>query len=184
MSRFASLFLCLLFLSCFAVPASAQKRVALVIGNGHYGTVTPLKNPANDAKAVAQSLRDLGFRVMLGRRPRQGRVREDRPRLLRIRSTAREAAVFYYAGHGLQVDGRNYMVPVDAKLADEADLPFQLVALDIVLQQLVHHRITNIVIMDACRDNPLGDKLSKALGERSNAVGTGLAERLRQRRTR
>ena len=72
--------------------------------------------------------------------------------------------MFYYAGHGLQVDGRNYMVPVDAKLADEADLPFQLVALDIVLQRLAHHRITNIVIMDACRDNPLGDNAIEGAG--------------------
>ena len=73
------------------------------------------------------------------------------------------AAVFYYAGHGMQVDGRNYMVPVDARISDEADLPFELVAMDIVLQRLAHHRITNIVILDACRDNPLGDQLSKKL---------------------
>ncbi len=174
MSRFASLFLCLLFLSCLAMPASAQKRVALVIGNGHYGTVTPLKNPANDAKAVAQSLRDLGFRVMLGVDLGKAAF-EETVRDFSNSLNGAEAAVFYYAGHGLQVDGRNYMVPVDAKLADEADLPFQLVALDIVLQRLAHHRITNIVIMDACRDNPLGATLSKALGERSTAVGTGLA---------
>lgn len=85
------------------------------------------------------------------------------------------AAVFYYAGHGMQVDGRNYMVPVDARISDEADLPFELVAMDIVLQRLAHHRITNIVILDACRDNPLGDKLAKKLGERSKAVAPGLA---------
>lgn len=174
MARLASLLLCLPILACLAIPASAQKRVALVIGNGNYGTVTPLKNPANDAKAVAQSLRDLGFSVMLG--VDLGKASFEKT-VLDFSETLNgaEAAVFYYAGHGLQVDGRNYMVPVDAKLADEADLPFQLVAMDIVLNKLVHHRITNIVIMDACRDNPLGDKLSKLLGERSAAVGTGLA---------
>ncbi|MGD9921389.1 MAG: caspase family protein [Pseudorhodoplanes sp.] len=166
--------LCLLILIGLAVPAVAQKRVALVIGNGNYGTVTPLKNPVNDAKAVAQSLRELGFSVMLGTDLGKSGFEKS---VLDFSETLHgaQAAVFYYAGHGLQVDGRNYMVPVDAKLSDEADLPFQLVAMDIVLNKLVHHRITNIVIMDACRDNPLGDKLSRALGERSNAVGTGLA---------
>ncbi len=174
MARLASLLLCLLILSCLAIPASAQKRVALVIGNGNYGTVTPLKNPANDAKAVAQSLRDLGFGVTVALDVSKASF-EKTIRDFADSLKGAEAAVFYYAGHGLQVDGRNYMVPIDAQLADEADLPFQLVALDIVLQRIAHHRITNIVIMDACRDNPLGEKLSKSLGERSGAVGTGLA---------
>jgi hypothetical protein len=174
MSRLSGLALSFAVLLCLAAPASAAKRVALVIGNGNYSTVTPLKNPANDAKAVAQSLRELGFGVTLaldvGKADFEKTIRGFADSL-----GGADAAVFYYAGHGLQVDGRNYMVPVDAKLADEADLPFQLVAIDIVLQRLAHHRITNIVILDACRDNPLGDKLSKALGQRSDAVGTGLA---------
>jgi hypothetical protein len=174
MFRPNELALSVLILFLLAMPAAAQKRVALVIGNASYTTVGTLKNPANDAKAVAQSLRELGFGVTvaidLGKANFEKAIRDFADSL-----AGAEAAVFYYAGHGLQVDGRNYMVPVDAKLSDEADLPFQLVAMDIVLQRLAHHRITNIVIMDACRDNPLGEKLSKALGERSNAVGTGLA---------
>lgn len=174
MSRLNSLALSFLVVLYLAAPAVAGPRVALVIGNGNYVSVTPLKNPANDAKAVAQSLRELGFNVTLtldlGKANFEKAIRHFADSL-----GGAEAAVFYYAGHGLQVDGRNYMVPVDAKVSDEADLPFQLVALDIVLQRLAHHRITNIVIMDACRDNPLGETLSKALGERGNAVGTGLA---------
>jgi hypothetical protein len=174
MSRLSHFALSLLLLACLSGPAAAQKRVALVIGNAAYASATPLKNPGNDADAVARSLRDLGFTVTLARD--LGKANFEKA----IRDFAdtlggAEAAVFYYAGHGLQVDGRNYMVPVDARIADEADLPFQLVAMDIVLQRLAHHRITNIVIMDACRDNPLGDKLSGALGERGNAVGKGLA---------
>ncbi|MGE3919173.1 MAG: caspase family protein, partial [Hyphomicrobiaceae bacterium] len=86
-----------------------------------------------------------------------------------------EAALFYYAGHGLQVDGRNFMVPVDARADNEADLPFQLVSLDVVLNRLASNRVTSIVILDACRDNPLGERLSKALGARASAVGRGLA---------
>lgn len=174
MSRLSYLALSLLFLACLAAPAAAQKRVALVIGNGNYASAGTLKNPGNDAQAVARSLRELGFGVTLAQDLGKGSF-EKAIRDFADRLSGAEAAVFYYAGHGLQVDGRNYMVPVDAKIADEADLPFQLVAMDIVLQRLAHHRITNIVIMDACRDNPLGDKLSKSLGERSNAVGTGLA---------
>jgi hypothetical protein len=174
MPRSASLSLCLVILCCLAGPASAAKRAALVIGNGNYSSASVLKNPVNDAKAVAQSLRELGFAVTVGLDVGKANF-EKTIRDFAESLNGAEAAVFYYAGHGLQVDGRNYMVPVDARLSDEADLPFQLVALDIVLQRLAHHRITNIVIMDACRDNPLGEKLSKSLGDRSNAVGTGLA---------
>lgn len=165
----------LFILASGAAPsATAATRVALVIGNGNYSAVSPLKNPGNDARAVAQSLKQLGFTVTLaldaGKSQFEKAIRDFAGAL-----EGADAAVFFYAGHGLQVDGRNYMVPVDARLSDEADLPFQLVALDIVLQRLAHHRITTIVILDACRDNPLSERLSKALGERSKAVGKGLA---------
>lgn len=155
-------------------PAAAERRVALVVGNGGYASVTPLKNPVNDANAVAKSLRDLGFVVTLALDLDKASF-EDKVRSFANSLDGAGAAVFYYAGHGMQVDGRNYMVPVDARIDNEADLPFELISIDIVLQRLAHHRITNIVILDACRDNPLGDKLSKSLGERSNAVGHGLA---------
>ena len=173
MSRLNRLALSLLTLLCLATPSAAERRVALVIGNTSYTAATPLKNPGNDAKAIAGSLRELGFAVTLaldlGKANFEKTIRDFSDSL-----SGAQAAVFFYAGHGLQVDGRNYMVPVDAKVGNEADLPFELVAIDIVLQKLAHHRITNIVIFDACRDNPLGEKLSKALA-RTNAVGTGLA---------
>jgi uncharacterized caspase-like protein len=155
-------------------PASAARRVALVIGNANYVAVPALRNPGNDSAALADTLRQLGFDVSHVRNADKATF-EAKIREFADSAANAEAAVFFYAGHGLQVDGHNYMVPVDAKIADEADLPFQLVAVDILLQRLAHNRVTNIVILDACRDNPLGDKLSKSLGPRSDAVGHGLA---------
>jgi Caspase domain/Putative peptidoglycan binding domain len=153
---------------------AAGRRVALVIGNSDYASVNQLDNPKNDAAGVAQRLRALGFEVTLA-------LDLDKAGFERaLRDFAgsldgAEAALFYYAGHGLQVDGRNYMVPVDANVANEADLPFQLVAVDIALQRLANRRITSIIVLDACRNNPLSDKLATALGERADAVGQGLA---------
>ncbi len=169
---------CLILAMSFAIlpagPALAERRVALAIGNANYTSVNPLKNPINDATSVAQILRGLGFEVTLLTDLDKASF-EQKISAFANSLPGASAAVFYYAGHGMQVDGRNYMVPVDARISDEADLPFELVAMDIVLQRLAHHRITNIVILDACRDNPLGDKLAKKLGERSKAVAPGLA---------
>jgi hypothetical protein len=166
--------LALLALCFFAGSALAERRVALVIGNVNYTSVNPLKNPANDASGIADTLRRLGFEVTLATDLDKANF-EQKVQTFANSLPGASVAVFYYAGHGMQVDGRNYLVPVDARINDEADLPFELVSIDIVMQRLAHHRITNIVILDACRDNPLGEKLSKKLGDRSKAVGQGLA---------
>jgi uncharacterized caspase-like protein len=166
--------LVLVLLGALAHAETRERRVALVIGNSNYATVPKLDNPSNDAKAVAQKLRDLGFSVTLSLDlDKESFERELRAFAESLNGT--QAAVFFYAGHGLRVDGRNYMVPVDANVSNEADLPFQLVAVDIALQRLASQRITNIVILDACRNNPLGEKLAKSLGERADSVGQGLA---------
>ena len=156
----------------FATPARAVERVALVIGNGSYANAGVLANPVNDAQAVAGALRDIGFDVALGRdldRSAMERMLRD---FLRKAGQAK-VAVLFYAGHGLQVDGRNYLVPVDAKVESASDLGFETIELDKILGSLEDPTRATIVILDACRDNPLTRSI--AARSRSTAVGTGLA---------
>ena len=159
-------------LALLAGPAQASERVALVIGNGNYANAGVLPNPPNDAQAVASALRDVGFDVALGRdldRAAMERLLRD---FLRKAATAKVALLFY-AGHGMQVDGRNYLLPVDAKIEAASDLGFETVELDKILGNLEDAARATIVILDACRDNPLSR--SFAARSRSASVGTGLA---------
>lgn len=158
-------------------PAAAQKRVALIVGNSAYAHAGPLANPVNDAADMAAALKEVGIEVLLGldldKRAFDLKVR-DFARAL----TSADIGIFFYAGHGLQVGGRNYLVPVDAQLQNERDLDFEAVALDFVLKQMELEREakTNIVFLDACRDNPLGRNLARSMGTRSASVGRGLAQ--------
>jgi len=158
-------------------PAAAQKRVALIVGNSAYAHAGPLANPANDAADMAAALKEVGIEVLLGldldKRAFDLKVR-DFARAL----TSADTGIFFYAGHGLQVGGRNYLVPVDAQLQNERDLDFEAVALDFVLKQMELERETktNIVFLDACRDNPLGRNLARSMGTRSASIGRGLAQ--------
>ena len=160
-----------------AEPAAAQKRVALVIGNAAYTYAGRLPNPGNDATDMAAALKGLGIEVILGRDL-------DKPGFdAKLRQFSRALAdadvgILFYAGHGLQVGLRNYLVPTDAQLQGERDLEFETVALDFVLRQMEIGREgrTNIVFLDACRDNPLARNLARAMGTRSVGVGRGLAE--------
>jgi tetratricopeptide (TPR) repeat protein len=159
-----------------APPAAAAGiRLALVIGNGAYVNATPLANPPNDAAVVAKALRDIGFEVIDGTNlDRDGMERLVRD-FLRKAPGAR-VTLLYYAGHGMQVDGKNYLVPVDAKLAAPSDLPFETLELDKVLAGLDDEARANIVVLDACRDNPLARSFASKLGAtRSAAVPAGLA---------
>jgi tetratricopeptide (TPR) repeat protein len=130
-------------------------KVALVIGNGAYTSVAPLPNPANDARDVAKTFREIGFEVLQGidldRERQEKLVRQ----FLRKASTARIAVVFY-AGHGMQVNGKNYLLPVDAKINAQTDLSRETLELNTMLDGLNDESRTNIVILDACRDNPFG----------------------------
>ena len=170
--------LCALTLMSAAwLPAWAESRVALVVGNGAYKHATPLANPVNDARAMAKALEAVGFEVFLGLDLDKRGLDEKTRAFSRALSRA-DAVIFYYAGHGLQVAGRNYLVPIDAQLQSERDLDFEALPLEIVLKQmeLEREKKTSIVFLDACRDNPLARNLVRSMGTRSAAVGKGLAQ--------
>ncbi len=136
-----------------AGPAAAERRVALVVGNATYPTA-PLKNPANDARAVGELLKQLGFEVHghsnLGQRDFHRAVTAFGERL-----GPDAVALFYYAGHGVQLRGKNYLIPVDARIATEGAVRSESVDVDILLEQFQSSGSTlNIVILDACRNNP------------------------------
>jgi len=159
-----------------SVPAPAETRVALVVGNSAYRNTTPLANPLNDARDMTGALRSVGFDVVealdADKRKLDGAMRAFTDKLV-----GADIALFFYAGHGLQVGTENYLVPVDARLERERDLEFEAVKLDFVLRQMEIDREgkTTIVILDACRDNPLARNLARSMGTRSIAVGRGLA---------
>ena len=160
----------LLFLA--AAPSLAAGRVALVVGNGAYEHTPPLRNPANDAADVAAALRGLNFAVTEGVDLDRGAF-EAKLRAFARAARGAEAALFFYAGHGIQVEGENFLLPVDARLSEEIDLDFEALELRAVLRQMRGR--ANLVFLDACRDNPLAQDLARSMGaDRSAAIGRGL----------
>ncbi|MGH6816214.1 MAG: caspase family protein [Hyphomicrobiaceae bacterium] len=153
---------------------AAEKRIALVVGNAAYRHTSELKNPKNDAVDMAEALQKLDFTVIasvdLDKVALDRRLREFAEAL-----PGADIAVFFYAGHGLQVAGRNYLIPVDAKLSTQAALDFEMVPLDLVQRIMEREAKASILFLDACRDNPLGRSLARAMGTRSAEVGRGLA---------
>jgi formylglycine-generating enzyme required for sulfatase activity len=142
--------------------AHAEKRVALVIGNAKYRTVLQLQNSAGDARLMADTLRGLGFTLVGGGAQidldKAGLDRAVRDFSAQLQTA--EVALFYYAGHGIQIHGANYLAPVDANVTREADVEFQMVSVDLVLQQMdpADGNRLNVVILDACRNNPFGSR--------------------------
>ena len=160
----------------FAVsqPAFAEKRVALVIGNAVYQNVPRLPNPANDGTTIATTLKDAGFDVVDSR---HDLTAADTRRALRdFADRARDAdiAVVYYAGHGIEVDGGNYLIPVDAKLERDTDVYDEALSLDRVLLAIEPAKKLRLVILDACRDNPFSKNMKRTVATR--AIGQGLAK--------
>ena len=150
------------------------KRVALVIGNSAYQNTSKLTNPKNDATDIAAALKKHGFQVIdgfdLDKAAFDRKVRDFSATL-----KGAEAGLFFYAGHGLQVSGQNYLVPVDAKAETEDALDWEMLRVDIVHRAMERSTNTNILFLDACRDNPLARNLARSMGTRSAVVGRGLA---------
>lgn len=156
------------------VPAHAADRIALVIGNAKYAHAPKLKNPVNDARAIADKLKQVGFRVVMGI---DLEVDDLRAKILEFSRQIEKAdvALLYYAGHAVQVDGRNLIIPIDANIKNEADLDFQSIPLNLILRQMERRNRTNLVFLDACRDNPFAKDLARSMGSRSLGLGRGLA---------
>ena len=155
-------------------PAFADRRVALVIGNGAYVHAPHLPNPPHDAEDVAAALRRTGFETILGIDLDKARMEDAAINFARAARNA-DVAVFYYSGHALQYSGVNYLMPVDASLADEADLR-RATRVDDILDDLKQARNLRILVLDSCRDNPLADELKRSIGRtRSASIARGLA---------
>jgi len=154
--------------------AAQPKRVALVIGNGAYQFTSPLTNPTNDAGDMAAALKRLGFEVLEGRDLDESGMRRTIKGFAELLIGA-DVGLLFYAGHGLQVNGQNYLVPVDAKLQNAAGLDFELIRLDVIHRTMERETKTNVIFLDACRDNPLSRNLARSMGTRSSQIGKGLA---------
>jgi hypothetical protein len=164
---------------CGAATAAPvqEHRVALVIGNADYA-VAPLRNPLNDARAMAAALRELGFEVLeaqnAGRKAMLQRLREYRDRL-----RPDSVGLFYYAGHAVQVKGQNYLIPVDATIRSEAEVDEESVNLSYLLDRLEEAKNSiNLVFLDACRDNPFARSfrsVSRGLAQVDAPTGTLIA---------
>jgi hypothetical protein len=159
-----------------ANAALADKRVAFVVGNAAYKNVAPLPNPAIDAKSMAKVLRNVGFDVVEGTNLTRDRMTE---RLLEFGKKAQGAdvALFFYAGHGIAINGANYLLPVDADIKSEMDVKLgSAINIDLTLEQTMADAKVKLVFLDACRDNPFASKIKSNNATRGLSVQSGLAE--------
>src|SRR6202158_2014454 len=163
-------------LLCSANVAKADKRVAFVVGNGAYKNVTALPNPAIDARSMAKLLRNAGFDVVEGANLTRDKMTE---RLGEFGKKAEGAdlALFFYAGHGIAINGTNYLLPVDADIKSEMDVKLgSAINIDVTLDQTMSDAKVKLVFLDACRDNPFAARLRSLKTTRSVNVQPGLAE--------
>lgn len=157
-----------------AGPAFAGKRVALVLANSAYQHAPPLTNPVNDGAVMAKTLKEAGFDIVESRRDLSAL---DTRRVLRdFADATRDAdiAVVYYAGHGIEVEGSNYLIPVDARLERDTDVYDEALSLDRILVAVEPAKQLRLVILDACRDNPFGKTMKRTIATRG--IGRGLAQ--------
>lgn len=159
-----------------AAEAAFEKKVALVIGNAAYENAPPLGNPVTDARAIAAAFERLGFETVTGfDLDRDGL--QDTIRDFARASRKADLTAFFYAGHGIAFDDKNYIIPVDARFTDVTALDFEAVGMDFVVKQMRYNDGVSLVFIDACRDNPLASTLTRSMGSATrSAVSRGLAD--------
>ncbi|MHC2621223.1 putative caspase-like protein [Bradyrhizobium huanghuaihaiense] len=155
-------------------PAHAERRVALVIGNSAYKSVAKLANPANDAVLVGGMFRKAGFDWIDTRTDLNAAEMRKALREFGARARDAEVAVIYYAGHGIELDGTNYLIPIDAALETDSDVLDETVGLDRALFAVEPAKQLRLIILDACRDNPFAKTMKRTVAAR--AIGRGLAK--------
>ena len=156
----------------FATTALAADRVALIIGMSDYQTISPLTNTTNDARGISETLSNIGFQVTT-LIDSTGSEMEQALAEFRFASETADLALVYFAGHGIEVQGENYLVPVDAQVRSNQDVQDQSFSLDDMLKAVEHARKMRIVILDSCRNDPFGDAIQ--------ADGTEPAATMRRR---
>ena len=163
-----------LFCFCFSSQALAMKRVALIVGISRYQQVPQLENPSRDAQAVASLFKNANFDVVDSRHDLG--IAELRRALREFAEISRDAdiSVIYYAGHGIEINGKNYLIPADAKLLSNFDVEDEAISLDRIIDALDGVKRLKLVILDACRDNPFAGAMKRVVATRS--VGRGLAK--------
>ena len=152
------------------LPASAAGRVALVVGNSTYEHIGRLPNPANDAADLSAALRRLGFDVTVAQDAGRTALTEALRAFTR-RSAGADVALVFYAGHGMEMDGVNYLLPVDARLERDTDVRYETVTLDDVLASTSGAGL-RLVILDACRNNPLARSMTRTVRTRNVSNGS------------
>jgi uncharacterized caspase-like protein len=157
-----------------SADAQVERRVALVIGNSAYQHSAPLENPTNDAQDLADALGRLGFEVILAKDLDKRGMEQSFSRFARLAQDA-DVAMFYYAGHALQYGGENFLVPIDATLQDEFSVEFEMARVTDVMNSLQRARGVKVLVLDACRNNPLAEQLARRATNREFFASRGLA---------
>ena len=160
----------------FAPDARADKRVALVVGNSSYQNVPQLPNPARDANSVAQLFKDAGFdtvdvAINVGNLEFKRAIRK-----FEVDSDQADIAVVYYAGHGLEIGGTNFLIPVDARLASDRDAEDEAITLDRLVSSADGAKRLRVVVLDACRDNPFTASMRRERRGVNRAIASGLGK--------
>lgn len=176
MWRFAFFaFFGVLVLEC---PAWAATKVALVIGGGAYAHAPPLENPVNDAKAMTRLLADAGFEVTSVYDGTQDAI-VSALRAFGNASDKAEVAIVFFSGHGIEINGENYLIPVDARLTSDRDVRFETIAMGDILRTIEGATKLKLVLLDACRDNPFAEQMRKSVSTRSISKGLAGIEAMR-----